>query len=177
MRDGQKAAGRCLRLSGPGFWSRLSCWVTLSRSPELYSFRFLPCLEKSCLDSPRGLPALKCCGLQTLRPSVKSYPATPLGEIIPEDMRLRMLRLCKRYHSSNKACIEYSWLGRAIFGRSGSPSVSSGLKRGWMASGARGGGKLEKLTVCLKRKRVLLGPAHSLWLLTTSQNVTRRGGE
>lgn len=40
-----------------------------------------------------------------------------------------------------------------------------------------GGGNLERLMVCLKRKRVLMGRAHSLWILRTSQSVTGGGGE
>lgn len=40
-----------------------------------------------------------------------------------------------------------------------------------------GGGNLERLTVCLKRKRVLMGRAHSIWILTTSQNGTQGEGE
>lgn len=42
-----------------------------------------------------------------------------------------------------------------------------------MASGLMGGRNLERLTVRLKRKRVLMGLAHSVWILTTSQNVAQ----
>lgn len=38
-------------------------------------------------------------------------------------------------------------------------------------------GNLERFTVCLKRKRVLMGHAHSLWTLTTSGNITQEEGE
>lgn len=48
----------------------------------------------------------------------------------------------------------------------------------WL-NGERGDGRgnLERFMVCLKRKRVLMGHAHSLWILTTSQNVTQGEGE
>ena len=67
--------------------------------------------------------------------------------------------------------------GRVIFGKGRSPSVSSGRKFSWMVSRLMGGRNLERLTVCLKRKRVLMGLAHSIWILTTSQNVTQGGEE
>lgn len=39
-----------------------------------------------------------------------------------------------------------------------------------------GKGNLERLTFCLKRKRVLMGHAHSLRILTTSQSVMGDSG-
>lgn len=46
-----------------------------------------------------------------------------------------------------------------------------------VVSGVMGGGKLGRLMVCLKRRRVLMGHAHSLWILTTSRNITQGEGE
>ena len=51
--------------------------------------------------SPRVLPALIFFDLHNSYPSVRIYPATTLRKIIPADTRLRLLVLCKRYHSSN----------------------------------------------------------------------------
>lgn len=39
-----------------------------------------------------------------------------------------------------------------------------------------GKGNLERLTFRLKRKGVLMGHAHSIWILTTSQSVMGGGG-
>lgn len=55
-----------------------------------------------------------------------------------------MLRLCKRYCSSNNVCIEYSWLGRAIFGKGGSPSVSSGERGDGRREAGKAHGLFEK---------------------------------
>lgn len=128
VEEGSRWWERCWvlpRLCRPGVWSRLGWWATFGRSPELHNFRFLLCLEWSCLAISERPPSSK---------TLQSLELTPISEDLSSyysaDMRLRMLRLCKCYRSSNNVCTEYSWLRRAIFGKGGRPSVSSGLKCG-----------------------------------------------
>lgn len=60
-----------LRLCRPGPWSRLGWWVTLGRFPELHDFRFLLCLEWSCLAISKRPPSSK---------TLRSLELTPISE-------------------------------------------------------------------------------------------------
>lgn len=57
--DGGERCWVLPRLSRHGDWSRLGWWATLGRSPEHYNFRFLLCLEWSCLEISERPPSSK----------------------------------------------------------------------------------------------------------------------